>query len=259
MPPTVPRAEELSAAPAWRTVDFLSDLHLDPGHEATVQALAGYLARTHADAIFLLGDLFEVWVGDDALADPGSFESRCCALLAQAARQHALYFLHGNRDFLIGEGFARASGTALLPDPTVLAFAGQRWLLSHGDALCLDDAEYQRFRVLARSPAWQQSFLAVPLAQRRAQARGMRAQSEARKHSGTWYADVDHPAALAWLQAANARALIHGHTHRPATHVLAPGLLRHVLSDWDLDATPPRAEVLRLTAEGLERLPLAPR
>ncbi len=259
MPPTVPRAEELSAAPAWRTVDFLSDLHLDPGHEATVQALAGYLARTHADAIFLLGDLFEVWVGDDALADPGSFESRCCALLAQAARQHALYFLHGNRDFLIGEGFARASGAALLPDPTVLAFAGQRWLLSHGDALCLDDAEYQRFRVLARSPAWQQSFLAVPLAQRRAQARGMRAQSEARKHSGAWYADVDHPAALAWLQAANARALIHGHTHRPATHVLAPGLLRHVLSDWDLDATPPRAEVLRLTAEGLERLPLAPR
>ncbi|UJB67094.1 UDP-2,3-diacylglucosamine diphosphatase [Acidovorax sp. YS12] len=259
MPPTVPRAEELTAAPAWRTVDFLSDLHLDPGHEATVQALAGYLARTHADAIFLLGDLFEVWVGDDALADPGSFESRCCALLAQAARQHALYFLHGNRDFLIGEGFARASGAALLPDPTVLAFAGQRWLLSHGDALCLDDAEYQRFRVLARSPAWQQSFLAVPLAQRRAQARGMRAQSEARKHSSAWYADVDHPAALAWLQAANARALIHGHTHRPATHVLAPGLLRHVLSDWDLDATPPRAEVLRLTAEGLERLPLAPR
>jgi len=259
MPPTAPRAEELSAAPAWRTVDFLSDLHLDPGHEATVQALAGYLARTPADAIFLLGDLFEVWVGDDALADPGSFESRCCALLAQAARQRALYFLHGNRDFLIGEGFARASGAALLPDPTVLAFAGQRWLLSHGDALCLDDAEYQRFRALARSPAWQQSFLAVPLAQRRAQARGMRAQSEARKHSGAWYADVDHPAALAWLQAANAQALIHGHTHRPATHVLAPGLLRHVLSDWDLDATPPRAEVLRLTAEGLERLPLAPR
>ena len=102
MPPTVPRAEELTAAPAWRTVDFLSDLHLDPGHEATVQALAGYLAHTPADAIFLLGDLFEVWVGDDALAEPGSFESRCCALLAQAARQHALYFLHGNLDFLIG-------------------------------------------------------------------------------------------------------------------------------------------------------------
>lgn len=259
MPPTVPRAEELTAAPAWRTVDFLSDLHLDPDHEATVQALAGYLAHTPADAIFLLGDLFEVWVGDDALAEPGSFESRCCALLAQAARQHALYFLHGNRDFLIGEGFARASGVALLPDPTVLAFAGQRWLLSHGDALCLDDVEYQRFRALARSPAWQHAFLAAPLAQRRAQARSMRAQSEAHKHASSWYADVDHPAALAWLQAASAQALIHGHTHRPATHVLAPGQLRHVLSDWDLDATPPRAEVLRLTAKGLERLPLAPR
>ena len=87
----------------------------------------------------------------------------------------------------------------------------------------------------------------------------MRAQSEAHKHASSWYADVDHPAALAWLQAASAQALIHGHTHCPATHVLAPGQLRHVLSDWDLDATPPRAEVLRLTAKGLERLPLAPR
>ena len=164
MPPTVPRAEELTAAPAWRTVDFLSDLHLDPGHEATVQALAGYLAHTPADAIFLLGDLFEVWVGDDALAEPGSFESRCCALLAQAARQHALYFLHGNRDFLIGDGFARASGVALLPDPTVLAFAGQRWLLSHGDALCLEDVDYQRFRALSRSAAWMQHTLGQPLA-----------------------------------------------------------------------------------------------
>ena len=256
MPPTVPRAEELTAAPAWRTVDFLSDLHLDPGHEATVQALAGYLAHTPADAIFLLGDLFEVWVGDDALAEHGSFESRCCALLAQAARQHALYFLHGNRDFLIGDGFARASGVALLPDPTVLAFAGQRWLLSHGDALCLDDVEYQRFRALARSPGWQQQFLAQPLAVRRAQARQARTQSEALKHGGQPYADVDSAAACAWLHAAQAQSLIHGHTHRPATHLLAPGLQRHVLSDWELAAQPPRADLLRLTAAGLQRIQL---
>ena len=256
MPPTVPRAEELTAAPAWRTVDFLSDLHLDPDHEATVQALAGYLAHTPADAIFLLGDLFEVWVGDDALAEPGSFESRCCALLAQAARQHALYFLHGNRDFLIGDGFARASGVALLPDPTVLAFAGQRWLLSHGDALCLDDVEYQRFRALARNPQWQSQLLARPLAERRAQGRSARSESEARKQTGAVYADVDGPAALQWLRAARADALIHGHTHLPADHVLAPGLARHVLTDWDLEAAPPRAGVLRLTSEGVQRLPL---
>lgn len=259
MPPTVPRAEELSAAPAWRTVDFLSDLHLDPGHEATVQVLAGYLARTPADAIFLLGDLFEVWVGDDAIDERGSFESECCALLAQAARRRPLFFMHGNRDFLVGEGFTRRTGIPVLADPTALQFAGRRWLLSHGDALCLQDVEYQRFRALARNPQWQAQLLARPLAERRAQGRSARSESEARKQAGTApYADVDAAAAVRWLRAARAGALIHGHTHLPADHALAPGLARHVLTDWDLEATPPRAGVLRLTDAGLQRIPLAP-
>ena len=254
----MPRFEELVAPSHWRTVDFLSDLHLQASEPDTLAAWHHYLQTTPADALFILGDLFEVWVGDDALDDPGSFESQACALLQAASRQRALFFLHGNRDFLIGPGFARHTGATLLHDPTVLVWQGQRLLLSHGDALCLDDVDYQRFRVQARSVQWQEHFLAQPLAQRRAQARGIRAESEARKQSGAVYADVDGPAAIAWLQAAHATTLVHGHTHRPAEHPLAPDVRRVVLSDWDAAAHPPRADVLRLTPQGLERVAIVP-
>lgn len=254
----MPRFEELVAPSHWRTVDFLSDLHLQASEPDTLAAWHHYLQTTPADALFILGDLFEVWVGDDALDDPGSFESQACALLQAASRQRALFFLHGNRDFLIGPGFAQRTGATLLHDPTVLVWQGQRLLLSHGDALCLDDVDYQRFRVQARSVQWQEHFLAQPLAQRRAQARGIRQQSEARKQSGAIYADVDGPAAIAWLQAAHATTLVHGHTHRPAEHPLAPDVRRVVLSDWDAAAQPPRADVLRLTPQGLERVAIVP-
>lgn len=254
----MPRFEELVAPSHWRTVDFLSDLHLQASEPDTLAAWRHYLQTTPADALFILGDLFEVWVGDDALDEPGSFEARACALLQAASRRHALFFLHGNRDFLIGPGFVRCTGATLLHDPTVLVWQGQRLLLSHGDALCLDDVDYQRFRVQARSVQWQERFLAQPLAQRRAQARGIRAESEARKQSGAVYADVDGPAAIAWLQATHATTLVHGHTHRPGEHALGPGLARTVLSDWDLAAHPPRADVLRLSAAGLERIAIAP-
>lgn len=256
---TVPAMTELAAPAGWRTVDFLADLHLEPAQPATLDALRRYLDATPADAVFFLGDLFEVWVGDDAMAEPGSFEGQCCALLAAAAARRALFFMHGNRDFLVGAAFTRQTGVGLLADPTVLSFAGRRWLLSHGDALCLNDVEYQRFRAVARNPEWQARLLARPLAERRAQGRSARSESEARKRSGSAvYADVDADAALAWLRAARAQALIHGHTHLPADHVLAPGLARHVLTDWDLQAHPPRAGVLRLTADGLQRLAVAP-
>ena len=254
----LPPIAELTAASGWHAVDCISDLHLDAAHPATLQGLATYLGHTAADAVLILGDLFEVWVGDDALDDPGSFESQACALLQAASRQRALFFLRGNRDFLIGPGFARHTGATLLHDPTVLVWQGQRLLLSHGDALCLDDVDYQRFRVQARSVQWQEHFLAQPLAQRRAQARGIRAESEARKQSGAVYADVDGPAAFAWLQAARATTLVHGHTHRPAEHTLAPDVRRVVLSDWDAAAQPPRADVLRLTPQGLERIAIVP-
>lgn len=264
MTTTVPPIGELQAPAGWRTVDFVSDLHLEAEHPETVAAFAAYLDATPADAVFLLGDLFEVWVGDDAIDDPGSFEAEGCALLQRAAQRRALYFMHGNRDFLAGAGFAARAGVPVLPDPTVLTFANQRWLLSHGDALCLDDVQYQRFRAVARNPEWQAQLLARSLAERRAQGRSVRAESEARKQSGTgFYGDVDTRAALQWMDAADAHALIHGHTHLPGDHVLGDDAgrkrSRHVLTDWDLSAQPPRAGALRLTAAGLERIDLVPR
>jgi UDP-2,3-diacylglucosamine hydrolase len=256
---TVPRFEEFIAPLHWRTVDFISDLHLQASEPATVDAFRRYLADTEADALFILGDLFEVWVGDDAIDEPGSFEAQGCAALRDASRRLPLFFMHGNRDFLAGPEFLARTGMTALHDPTVIVFHGQRIVLSHGDLLCLDDVDYQRFRVQARSSGWQQGFLAQPLAVRRAQARGIRQESEARKQSGITYADVDDPTAAVWLQSARADTLVHGHTHRPATHTLATGLTRTVLSDWDAAACPPRLETLRLSERGLERIALGPR
>jgi len=261
---TVPRMAELAAPPSWRTVDFISDLHLNADEPATFAAWQHYLQTTPADAVFILGDLFEVWVGDDAVSadfsasSKASFENRCAGALGQAASRLALFFMHGNRDFLIGSAFMALCNTTLLDDPTVLTFAGQRWLLSHGDALCLDDTAYMQFRQQVRSKAWQQAFLARPLAERLALARDMRRQSEARKRSGINYGDVDAAAARQWLEAAQARTLIHGHTHKPAVHDLGQGFSRVVLSDWDAQAKMPRADVLRLTASGLQRIALLP-
>jgi UDP-2,3-diacylglucosamine hydrolase len=257
----VPRIAELTAPPVWRTVDFISDLHLQAAEPATFEAWRRYMASTPADAVFILGDLFEVWVGDDAASEPG-FEHDCAAVLREATGHRAMLFMPGNRDFLVGAAFLASCGVQPLADPTVLGFAGQRWLLSHGDALCLDDVDYQRFRAEVRCEAWQRNFLARPLPERQAIARGLRQQSEARKRSGSPadYADVDPEAARQWLAAARAGTLIHGHTHKPADHGLgrdAAGhpLQRTVLSDWDAAATPPRTQVLRLTPDGLQRLP----
>lgn len=258
MPAPAPAIAELSAPAHWRAVDCLSDLHLEPGTPDALAALLRHLHATAADAVFILGDLFEVWVGDDALDEPGGFEAHCAALLGQAARLRPTFFMHGNRDFLIGQAFAERTGIALLADPTLLQLAGRRWLLTHGDALCLDDVAYQRFRALARDPAWQAQLLARPLHERRATGRSARDESEARKQAGTAVlADVDAQSVQDWLQAARADALIHGHTHLPADHALPGGATRHVLTDWDLTATPPRAGVLRLDASGSYRLPLA--
>ena len=279
MAQAVPPFAELIAPPDWRTVDFISDLHLHESEPGTFTAWQHYLESTPADAVFILGDLFEVWIGDDAADDhrpeADSFSALCARTLKAAALNRKLFFMHGNRDFLVGSAFLESLGVTLLDDPTVLVGAemssslavpekagvragvGQRWLLTHGDALCLDDVEYLAFRKQVRSSDWQADFLSKPLAQRRAIARGLRDQSEARKHTGVAYADVDSAAARDWLQRAQAATLIHGHTHKPADHDLGWGMRRVVLSDWDAAATPPRAEVLRLTAGGLQRLALA--
>lgn len=253
----MPPVAELIAPSHWRTVVCISDLHLQASEPATFDAWQRSMVNSTADAVFILGDLFEVWVGDDALdANPAGFDAACVQVLFDAARQRPVFFMHGNRDFLVGRTCLDACGVTLLDDPTVLQFSGQRWLLSHGDALCLDDVDYLQFRTVVRSPQWQQEFLARPLAERQQIARSIRSQSEDRKRSGTVYADVDAAAAVEWLHAAQATVLVHGHTHRPAWHDLGAGLQRWVLSDWDAAAHPQRGELLRLSAAGAQRVPL---
>jgi UDP-2,3-diacylglucosamine hydrolase len=204
---------------------------------------------TQADAVFILGDLFEAWVGDDAAAEPG-FEAECAEVLRTTAAERAVFLMHGNRDFLVGAALRDRTGVVLLDDSTVLAFGAQRWLLTHGDALCLADTEYLAFREKVRNPDWQRNVLQLPLAQRRQMARGLRSESEQKQEGRGSYADVDTAAALQWLEAADATILLHGHTHRPGEHVLDDAHRRIVLSDWDADAQPPRLEMLRLTLEG---------
>ena len=252
-----PACHAFDAPAGWQAIDFISDLHLRAGMPRSLEAWAAHLLHTPADAVFILGDLFEVWVGDDARELP--FERRCVDILARASTRRTVAFMAGNRDFLLGHAMCEASGLIALPDPTLLTAWNQRLLLSHGDALCLADTEYQRFRTLVRSADWQADFLARPLVERHRLAAEIRQRSEARRrahgHDSELWADVDGPAALAWLDAVQASTLVHGHTHRPGCHLLGPGSERQVLSDWDLDdPAAPRAEVLRLTPAGLQRV-----
>lgn len=258
-PLALPTFWEMQASAEWRTIDFISDLHLAEDTPQTFDAFAHYLRQTRADAVFILGDLFEVWVGDDARHE--GFEARCAEVLCEASTRCALGFMVGNRDFLVGADMLKACGVLALADPTVMLAFGERIMLTHGDALCTADVAYQRFRAVVRNPAWRRDFLARPLAERRRLAREVRDESERRKleQMAGRDADIDFATAVRWMHEAGTTVLIHGHTHRPGTDGLAPGFLRHVLSDWDLDQTdgPPRAEVLRWTAGGLKRLPLA--
>lgn len=249
---------EVQAPPTWRRIDFISDLHLSADTPNTFDAWAQYMRGTPADAVFILGDLFEVWVGDDMRFD--DFEAACAQVLAESARRRHVGFMMGNRDFLVGDALLSGCGIHALPDPCVLSAFGQRVLLTHGDELCLDDTEYQQFRKMVRSAGWQHEFLAQPLDARRRYAREVRRQSEMRKRGrptpADW-ADVDPAAAWQWMDAAAAPTMIHGHTHRPGRQAWPDGRAREVLSDWDLDHPPHRAEVLRLGEHGLQRLPLS--
>lgn len=254
-------------APApWQAVDFISDLHLQSAEPATFERWRTFMQRpmsAHADALVILGDFFEVWAGDDLLqtgspTDTRAFARTCIELLRAHSAHRPVFFMHGNRDFLLGSDAMSAAGISELLDPTLLEMHGKRCLLSHGDALCLEDTEYLSFRSMVRSPEWQAQFLAKPLTERLAITRQLREQSEAKKKASgqdpaTW-ADVDATASRQWLNAVNATVLIHGHTHRPEVHDLGNGLQRVVLSDWDATATPPRAEVLRWDSQGLHRI-----
>lgn len=215
---------------------FIADLHLEAGSPA-VEPFFAFLAEQTpgADALYILGDLFESWIGDDD-CDPLT-ERVAHALRAVRERGTALYFMAGNRDFLLGADYAKQAGLELLPDPTRLELYGVPTLLLHGDSLCTRDVKYQAFRVQARNPQFQQQFLAQPLAQRKAYAAQVRAAS--REHTGNTaleIMDVTPELLSPLMQQYQVSRLIHGHTHRPAVHPLPEGE-RIVLSDWHREPT----------------------
>ncbi len=226
---------------------FVSDLHLDASREDANGRLERFLGEVvpGADALYVLGDLFEYWVGDEALALP--LPARIATAFARATASVPGFFMHGNRDFLAGGRFARATGLALLEDPAAIDLYGRRTLLLHGDTLCTDDREYQAFRAQVRDPRWQRTLLARPLEERLALAREMRAGSESAKAGkAVEIMDVAPAAVERAFAESGAELMIHGHTHRPGRHAHRVGTRdceRWVLPDWYgtggyLEATP---------------------
>jgi len=237
---------------------FISDLHLSSAQSPAAALFLNFVRDTapQAEALYILGDLFEYWAGDDDLADP--FHARVTGSLRQLAAQGTrIFIMHGNRDFLMDEQLAAACRASLLADPTLLDLYGTPTLLTHGDALCTDDAAYQQFRAQVRSAAWRGAFLALPLDERKAQIEQMRSQSEQEKRSKAMeIMDVNEEAVHALLRQHRYPRLIHGHTHRPAQHlhqVDGHSCERWVLGDWDSGA----AHILRADRAGLHWQTLA--
>ena len=215
---------------------FVSDVHLDAAAPDAVEQFLDFL-RTHAadsEALYILGDLFEAWVGDD---DPDPTKARVCdGLRALTSAGVGCFVLHGNRDFLIGRDFCHRTGSRLLADPVVADLDGERVLLTHGDALCTDDHSYQELRSTVRTPEWQRRFLALPLADRELIANQARAGSK--EHISRTIPnimDVNQDAVSTAYRATKVRRIIHGHTHRPAVHDTAiegEPAQRMVLGAW---------------------------
>jgi UDP-2,3-diacylglucosamine hydrolase len=219
---------------------FASDLHLDPSTPEIAARFLRFLAGPvrGARALYLLGDLFEAWLGDD---DPEPAHRAAIAAIAEVAASGTLvYAMRGNRDFLLGERFCSDSGAILLEDPAVVTVAGTRVLLTHGDGLCTDDRAYQRLRALVRDARVRRAFERLPLEARRRLAGEARAGS--REHLATaasYITDVNPEAVAALFEASGVATIVHGHTHRPAVHehTLATGVgTRIVLGDWHASA-----------------------
>lgn len=219
---------------------FIADLHLSPHQPATAERFRAFLAGPARDAasLTILGDLFDYWAGDDDLSDPFN-AGIVAALRALADSGVDLAFMAGNRDFLAGQQFFIAAGLRMLPDPCVRDIGGVRTLLTHGDTLCTDDADYQGFRARVRTPLWQSEFLARPLATRKHEIEALRARSETEKRGKPLaIMDVNAEAVSAAFRAHDAQAMIHGHTHRQGRHthrVDGRDRLRWVLGDWHPD------------------------
>lgn len=218
---------------------FISDLHLQDSRPDITEGLLRFLEREsgRCSALYILGDLFEVWLGDDTDEPLARQVADALQLFTNSGAE--VFMMHGNRDFLIGEEFAKRCGARLLPDPTVIETGLGPVLLSHGDSLCTDDVDYQSFRAQVRDPQWQEQFLSQPLAARRAFAEQARAQSQAATSAKAMtIMDVNQQAVLKLLEAHALPRLLHGHTHRPARHELGLAAQpddswRLVLGDWD--------------------------
>lgn len=229
---------------------FISDLHLCPERPGVTALFQHFLAKVGgtASALYILGDLFEYWAGDDDLSD--AHHAAVAAALAEAAAQGtALYLMHGNRDFLLGDSFAQAASLTLIDDPTVIDLYGTPTLLCHGDTLCSDDRDYLALREKIRNPAWIAGFLAQPLALRKAQIEQMREHSESEKQRKDYaLMDANQDAIAAALHGFACSRLIHGHTHHPAHH-------RHRVADrpcerWVLPAWEDNPGYLRCDRDG---------
>lgn len=233
------------------TTLFVSDLHLDPDRPEITALFGRFLdgEARGADALYILGDLFEAWVGDDDPSGAGAFVAERLHALVEAGVP--VSFIRGNRDFLLGDAYAARAGMTLLDDPTVVDLYGTPTLLLHGDLLCTDDTVYQQFRAQTRDPQWQAQFLAQPLAARLAFAAQARAASQARygelvaKGMAETVGDVAPATVQAWFERFGVRRMIHGHTHRPAIHDEGHGRTRIVLGDWY-----EQGSVLRVDAGG---------
>lgn len=215
---------------------FISDLHLDAGRPQITQLFLDFLETraSGSDALYILGDLFEAWIGDDDQSDMN--QSVCQGLRQCAASGTPVFVMHGNRDFLLGERFAQQSNTTLLQDPTLIDLYGTPTLLMHGDLLCTDDTEYLSFREMVHDPQWQTGFLVKPLEQRHKIAVDMRTLSkEKTSDKAEAIMDVNQAAVIRTMTENQVPRLIHGHTHRPDIHeLLASGeqVQRFVLGDW---------------------------
>ncbi len=225
-----------------RSTLFISDLHLHATRPTTTAAFFRFMNddTTSARALYILGDLFEYWVGDDQLDHDPLARDVANALKKRANEGVSIFFMRGNRDFLIGNRFAEAAGLTLLDDPTVIDVDGKPWLLLHGDTLCTDDVDYQRFRLEARDPDWQAALLAKPYAERVTIAQSIRARSTTEKAAKPEdIMDVTTTTVETCFRQHGYIDMIHGHTHRPARHVhVVDGreCVRQVLADWHDEA-----------------------
>lgn len=231
-------------------IHFISDLHLNPKHPQVAAAFLRYIGgpARGIEALYILGDLFDAWPGDDALVDPAA-RGIADALAALSANGTKIYIMQGNRDFMLDRGFAAAAGASLIEEPYALSLGETRHVLMHGDALCTDDVAYQQFRTMVRNPQWRAAVLAKTLQERLALAAEIRMKSEhAKQDKDTEIMDVNIDAVEAAIRDANHADLIHGHTHRPAchTHVVdGKACKRWVLHDWR-----DKAEWLEWSPEG---------